>query len=55
VAAILRLDIGTAVAALPLCGIVGLTTALLSLLLARLSGPGEICDTHWALLDIEAA
>jgi ATP-dependent Clp protease ATP-binding subunit ClpC len=55
VAAILRLDIGTAVVALPLCGIVGLTTALLSLLLARLSGPGEICDTHWALLDIEAA
>jgi ATP-dependent Clp protease ATP-binding subunit ClpC len=52
---ILQLDTSAATAALPLSGIVGLFTALLSLLLARLSGPGEIRDTHWALLDIESA
>ena len=55
VSAIVRLDFASAAAALPLCGIVGLTAALLSLLLARLSGPGEIRDTHWAVLEIETA
>jgi hypothetical protein len=55
VAAIARMDIAAATAALPLCCIVGLTVALSSLLMARLSGPGEIRDTQWALLNIETA
>jgi ATP-dependent Clp protease ATP-binding subunit ClpC len=55
VATVTRWDITATSTALPMCGIVGILAALAFLALARLSGPSEICDTHWALLDIETA
>jgi ATP-dependent Clp protease ATP-binding subunit ClpC len=55
VAAVTRWDTTAASTALPMCGVVGIFAALAFLALARLSGPSEIRDTHWALLDIETA
>jgi hypothetical protein len=55
VAAVARWDIAAASTAFPVYSVVGIFAALVSLTLARLSGPSEICDTHWALLDIETA
>jgi ATP-dependent Clp protease ATP-binding subunit ClpC len=51
VAAGSQLDLGAVMKA----GVVGAITAIVFFLIARLSGPTEIRDTHWALLDLESA
>ena len=44
-----------AMQSLEICGIAGLAAAMIWLILARFSGPAEIRDTVWALLDIHGA
>jgi ATP-dependent Clp protease ATP-binding subunit ClpC len=55
VAGIARWDAVAAIEALRLGGLIGVISAVLLLGLAYLSGPGEIRDTQWALLDLETA
>jgi hypothetical protein len=52
VAAVARLDLGAALEAARLGGVIGVICALAFVVLAYLSGPSEIRDTQWALLDI---
>jgi ClpA/ClpB-like protein len=55
VAAAARLDLHVALDAARLCGWMPVLCAIALFCLALTSGPGEIRDTHWALLDIESA
>jgi ATP-dependent Clp protease ATP-binding subunit ClpC len=52
VAAVARWDLGTAQEAARLGGVISLFCALAFVLFAYVSGPSEIRDTQWALLDI---
>jgi ATP-dependent Clp protease ATP-binding subunit ClpC len=52
VAAVARLDIGVALDAARLSGWMPVLSAIAVMILARMSGPTEIRDTIWALLDI---
>jgi hypothetical protein len=55
VAAVIRMDLSVALDAARFAGIVAVTYAVLFAVLAYIGGPGEIRDTQWALLEIEAA
>jgi hypothetical protein len=55
VAAAARWDLGAAVEAARLSGIISLISGIAFVVLAYLSGPSEIRDTQWALLDVETA
>ena len=55
VRAVARWDFDVAMNAVGSWGIVPLTCALACIVIAYLSGPTEIRDTHWALLDLETA
>ena len=44
-----------AMQSLAICGIAGLAAAMIWLVLPRFSGPAEIRDTMWAMLDINGA
>jgi ATP-dependent Clp protease ATP-binding subunit ClpC len=52
VAAVARWDLGTALEAARLGGVISVFCALAFALFAYVSGPSEIRDTQWALLDI---
>jgi hypothetical protein len=55
VAAVSRWDLTEALNAISLCGLVHLLCALACIIIAYVSGPTEIRDAHWALLDLETA
>jgi ATP-dependent Clp protease ATP-binding subunit ClpC len=55
VAAVIRMDLSTALDAARLGGIIAVISAVAFAVLAYISGPTEIRDTQWALLEIEAA
>jgi ATP-dependent Clp protease ATP-binding subunit ClpC len=55
VAAVARMDLGVAIEAARMSGAIGLISALAFAVLAYISGPSEIRDTQWALLDVETA
>jgi ATP-dependent Clp protease ATP-binding subunit ClpC len=55
VAGVARLDLAAAIDAARLGGMIAVISAAAFAVLAYLSGPTEIRDTQWALLDIEAA
>jgi hypothetical protein len=55
IAAVARMDFIAALDAARLGGIVAVISAVAFAVLAYLSGPGEIRDTQWALLEIESA
>jgi hypothetical protein len=55
VAAMARLDVSVGLEAARLGGVIGAISALVFVAIAYLTGPGTIRDTHWALLDIDAA
>jgi ATP-dependent Clp protease ATP-binding subunit ClpC len=55
VAAVARMDLGAAYEAAQMSGAIGLVSGSAFVVLAYISGPTEIRDTQWALLDIETA
>jgi hypothetical protein len=55
IAAVARMDSSAALDAARLGGIVAVVCAVAFAVLAYISGPGEIRDTKWALLEIESA
>jgi hypothetical protein len=55
VAAVIRMDLSVALDAARLGGIIAVISAASFAVLAYIGGPGEIRDTQWALLEIEAA
>jgi ATP-dependent Clp protease ATP-binding subunit ClpC len=55
IAAVARLDFGAALDAARQGGMIAVISALAFAVLAYISGPGEIRDTQWALLEIESA
>jgi ATP-dependent Clp protease ATP-binding subunit ClpC len=55
IAAVARMDLSAALDAARLGGIIAVISAMAFGVLAYISGPGEIRDTQWALLEIETA
>jgi uncharacterized membrane protein YraQ (UPF0718 family) len=55
IAAVARLDFSAALDAAGQGGMIAVISAIAFAILAYISGPGEIRDTQWALLEIESA
>jgi ATP-dependent Clp protease ATP-binding subunit ClpC len=55
IAVVSSMDFGAATVAIGLCGLVHVMCSLACIVIAYLSGPTEIRDTIWALLDLEEA
>jgi hypothetical protein len=55
IAAVIRMDLSAALDAVRFGGIIAVISAAVFAVLAYISGPSEIRDTQWALLEIDAA